>query len=139
MPEASIVRILLISTPSNRRAHSAPMWSNSSTSHWWLRKASTLRTLPAFTMPSRRIRSSSSCMAQPFLAVIIPRDEQTLHDSLPRTDPHLPHKPRRTIKPQDQSIWDGALLTTFMSPFPSFPTDLRRMLATKSAHLLRLT
>ena len=52
----------------------APMWSNNSTSHWWLRKASTLRTLPAFTMPSWRIRSSSSCMAQPLLAATIPRD-----------------------------------------------------------------
>ena len=43
-------------------AQAAPMWSNNSTSHWWLRKASTFSTLPGLTVPCRRMRSSSSFM-----------------------------------------------------------------------------
>ena len=34
MPDVSIVKILSMRLPSNRRAHSAPIWSYSDTSHW---------------------------------------------------------------------------------------------------------
>ena len=62
MPDASIVRILVIVRPAKCPAQAAPIASYSATSHWWLRKASTLSTLPSLTVPSRRMRSSSSCM-----------------------------------------------------------------------------
>ena len=60
MPEASMVRILLMGLSVNSRFHSSAIWENSSMSIWWFKKASTFSTPPAFTTPSRRMRSSNN-------------------------------------------------------------------------------
>ncbi len=58
MPEASIVRILLMGLFAKRRLNSSPIWRNRRTSIWWFKKLSTFNILPAFTTPSLTIRSS---------------------------------------------------------------------------------
>ena len=58
IPEASIVTILLISLPAKRFLNSSPICSNNEISIWWFKKLSTFNTLPSFTIPSLRIRSS---------------------------------------------------------------------------------
>ena len=63
MPEASMVRILLMGAPANRRFHSAPMALNRATSIWWFKKASTFKTPPGFTTPSLRMRCSSNSIS----------------------------------------------------------------------------
>ena len=65
MPEASMVRILLISQPANRRLNSLPISANSSTSIWWFKKLSTFSTSVPFTFPSLRIRSFKSSIGPP--------------------------------------------------------------------------
>ena len=60
MPDASIVRILLIPSSLKMRWNSAPIASSNSTSSWWFKKQSTFSTLPGRTCPSSRIRCSKS-------------------------------------------------------------------------------
>lgn len=51
IPDASMVRILVTPQPAKRRLNSLPISAKRATSIWWLRKLSTLRTLPALTWP----------------------------------------------------------------------------------------
>ena len=67
MPDASIVRMRSTLTSANRRLNSLPISLNSSMSIWWLRKLSTLSTLPSLITPSFLIRSFKSSMLSLFL------------------------------------------------------------------------
>ena len=51
MPDASMVKILLIFSPANRRRNSFPISSSRRMSIWWFKKLSTFSTLPSFTFP----------------------------------------------------------------------------------------
>ena len=60
IPDASIVRILVIGQSEKRRLNSLPISLMRVISIWWFKKLSTFKIFPGFTTPSLRIRSFKS-------------------------------------------------------------------------------